>query len=54
MNPFAALDATDQARLVKRREVSPTELVTAAIEAVEAVNPTLNAVIHERFERALG
>jgi hypothetical protein len=30
-NPFAALDATEQAALVQRGEVSPTELVDAAI-----------------------
>ena len=27
-------------------------LVDTAIARIEAVNPTLNAVIHERFERA--
>ncbi|MEZ5142423.1 MAG: amidase [Acidimicrobiales bacterium] len=32
--------------------VSPIELVDAAIARIEKVNPELNAVIHERFERA--
>lgn len=51
-NPFAHLDATAQADLVARGEVSPTELVDAAIAAAEAVNPELNAIIHDRFDRA--
>jgi amidase len=48
----AFLDATDQAALVARGEVSPTELVDGAIARIESLNPTLNAVIHELFERA--
>ena len=32
--------------------MSPLELVDAAIARVEAVNPQLNAVIHERFDKA--
>ncbi|MEI8001282.1 MAG: amidase [Actinomycetes bacterium] len=46
------LDATAQADLVRRGEVTPLELVDAAIARVEASNPALNAVIHERFDRA--
>ena len=48
----AWLDATAQADLVARGDVSPVELVDAAIARIEARNPALNAVIHERFERA--
>jgi len=46
------LDATALAELVRRREVSPLELVDAAIERIERVNPQLNAVVWERFEKA--
>jgi amidase len=46
------LDATAQATLVRRREVSPRELVDAAIARIENVNPQLNAVITTRFEKA--
>ncbi|MFN8052754.1 MAG: amidase [Acidimicrobiales bacterium] len=53
MNPFAALDATAQAALVHDGTASPTELVQAAIDAAEALNPDLNAIIHPRYERAL-
>lgn len=50
-NPYAAHDATAQAELVRNREVSPTELLDAAIDAIEAT-AELNAVIHRRDERA--
>lgn len=53
MEPDAAfLDATAQAELVRTGQASPLELVDAAIERIERVNPQLNAVIHERFEQA--
>jgi amidase len=41
----AWLDATAQAELVRRKEVKPIELVEAAIERIESINPQLNAVI---------
>ena len=46
------LDATAQADLVRRGEVSPKELAEAAIARIEAVNPRLDAVIRTRFEAA--
>lgn len=49
---FGDLDATAQAELVRNGEVSPVELVDDAIRRIEAVNPTVNAVITERFEAA--
>src|SRR3712207_5594339 len=45
------LDATAQADLGRRGEVSPAQLVDAAIERVEKVNPEINPVIHERFDK---
>jgi amidase len=45
-------DATSQAHLVRSGQVSPLELVEAAIERIERCNPTLNAVIHRRFAAA--
>ena len=50
MDPF--LDATAQAELVLKREVSPRELVDAAIARLEKINPQINAVIHPNLERA--
>ena len=46
------LDATAQAELVASGDASPAELVDAAIARVERTNGALNAVIHERFDRA--
>ena len=46
------LDATAQAELVRRREVQPIELVEAAIERIERLNPTLNAVVTPMFQQA--
>jgi amidase len=47
------LDATAQAALVASGDARPRELVAAAIEQIERVNPRVNAVIHERFAAAL-
>lgn len=46
------LDATAQAELVRRGEVQPSELVDAAIARIEQLNPQINAVITQRFEKA--
>ncbi|MGP0071663.1 MAG: amidase [Bryobacteraceae bacterium] len=46
------LDATALADLVRRREASPLELVDAAIQRIQSLNPQLNAVVWERFEKA--
>jgi amidase len=49
---LAGLDATDLAALVARGEVTPRELVDAAAERLERLNPKLEAVIHPMLERA--
>ncbi|GIW43798.1 MAG: 6-aminohexanoate-cyclic-dimer hydrolase [Candidatus Binatia bacterium] len=45
-------DATDQAAAVRSGAVKAEELIEAAIERVERVNPQLNAVILPLFDRA--
>lgn len=45
MDDVGLLDATAQAELVRRGEVTALELVEAALARVERLNPTLNAVI---------
>ena len=52
-NDPAGLDAVGLAGLVRRKEMSATELVLAAIARIEAVNPTVNAVVTPLFEEAL-
>lgn len=50
-NELAKLDATAQADLVKRGEITPIELVESAIVRIEQLNPQLNAVITPLFEQ---
>ena len=51
-NEFTSLDATGLAGLVRRKQVKPIELVEAAIERIERLNPTLNAVVTPMYEQA--
>jgi len=52
LKELAFLDALSQAELVRRKEVQPIELVEAAIERIERVNPTLNAIITTIYDQA--
>lgn len=52
IDELSTMDATAQAELVRRRELTPLALVDAAIARLERVNPTLNAVITPLFEEA--
>src|SRR5215475_15836027 len=52
IDELATMDATAQAELVRRRELTPLELVDAAIARIERINPTINAVITLLFEEA--
>ena len=47
------LDATAQAELLRRGEVSAVELVSAAIARIERLDGVLNSVVAPAFERAL-
>ncbi|MBV9720294.1 MAG: amidase, partial [Mycobacterium sp.] len=46
------MDAVDQAALVKNGEVTPLELLDAAIERIERIDPVLNAVVIRWFDHA--
>src|SRR5688572_12688160 len=48
----AFLDATAQAAMVRRGEVTAAELVGAAAERIERANPVLNAVVRPMFDEA--
>jgi amidase len=52
MDELRWMDAVGQAELVRSGEITPLELVEAACERVQELNPTLNAVIAPRLERA--
>jgi amidase len=51
-DPFARLDATAQAALVREGRASALELVDAAIARLERVNPTLNLLAASDLDRA--
>ncbi len=53
MPSFKTHDALSLAALVKKGEVTPLELVEAAIQRIEKLNPELNAVICKMYEEAL-
>ncbi|MFZ1880259.1 MAG: amidase [Gaiellaceae bacterium] len=46
------IDALEQAAAVRRGDVSPTELLDAAIGRAEAANPELNFLVTDCFEQA--
>ncbi|MEY4130665.1 MAG: 6-aminohexanoate-cyclic-dimer hydrolase [Actinomycetota bacterium] len=46
------VDALSLAESIRNGEKSPLEAVDEAIERIERLNPKVNAVIHERFEKA--
>ena len=52
LDELALLDATAQADLVRNKEVTALELVTAAIDRIERVNPSVNAVVIPMYEKA--
>src|SRR5438132_879197 len=49
---YAEHDGLALAELVRRGEVSPLDLVEAAIARIERHNPALNAVVHTMYDAA--
>jgi amidase len=49
---LGTLDATAQAKLVRKRHVTPLELVESAIARIEKIDPIINATVWRRFEQA--
>ncbi len=52
MQDYIDCDATELARRVREGEVSSAELVDQAIDAIEALDPKLNAVVHRMYDKA--
>jgi amidase len=46
------LSAVETVRLLKRREVSPLELIDVAATRIEATNPKINAFVTLCYDRA--
>ena len=49
---YSQFDAVGLARLIRRRKVSPSELLQTALRRIESVNPTLNAIVATMAEHA--
>ena len=49
---YGNYDGLGLAELVRKKKVTPTELVEEAIQRIETHNPKLNAVINKLYERA--
>lgn len=52
LQEYDRYDGLGLAEQVRRKEVSPMELVEEAIRRIEAVNPQINAVIHPMYDLA--
>ncbi|MBI1239453.1 MAG: amidase [Alphaproteobacteria bacterium] len=52
MNEYADYDAMGLADLVRRREVTPSELLEEAISRAERHNPALNAIVYKAYDEA--
>ncbi|MBS7811021.1 amidase [Roseococcus pinisoli] len=52
VDSYDSYDAVGLAELVRRREVSPAELVDAAIGRIERLDGPINSVIHRLFDEA--
>ena len=52
MDNYSDFDGLGLAQLVATKQVTPAELVEAAISRVERHNPTLNAVVYKGFDDA--
>ncbi|PKL40485.1 MAG: amidase [Spirochaetae bacterium HGW-Spirochaetae-1] len=50
LKEYASYDGLGLAELVKKKKVSPRELCETAIQAIEKINPLLNAVICPMFD----
>jgi len=49
---YGKYDGLGLAELVRKKKVSPAELVEEAISRIETHNPKLNAVVYKLYERA--
>jgi amidase/6-aminohexanoate-cyclic-dimer hydrolase len=52
LKDYASYDALGLAELVRKKEVTASELLEEAIERVEAINPKINAVVKTMYDEA--
>ncbi|MFC0302254.1 amidase [Virgibacillus soli] len=53
LQTYLTWDATEMAKQVKEKQITPKELVALSFDQMEKVNPALNAVVRNRKEKAL-
>lgn len=53
LSEYSGLDATALADLIRRKQVSPEEVLETSLEALEKINGKLNAVVDYTYEYAL-
>jgi fatty acid amide hydrolase 2 len=53
MNPFLAMSGTEQGDAIRNGEVSSQQVVSAHIEQIKRVNPKINAMVQDRFDKAM-
>lgn len=53
LDTYLTWDATEMARLIRDKQVTPTELLACSFEQLKKVNTQLHAVVHERMDKAL-
>lgn len=49
---FGSYDALGLAELVRKKEVTPAELIEEVVARIERVNPTINAVVTKMYDQA--
>ncbi len=49
---YAAYDALGLGELIARKDVTPREVLEAALERIEALDPKINAVVHKTYDEA--
>src|ERR1700683_687769 len=50
--PFSGYDGLGLADLVRRKEISPAELLSSVMNHAEAVNPKINCFAHRHYDEA--
>jgi amidase len=51
MKELIDYDGIELGKLVRKKEVKPTELLEITIQRIEKINPKLNAVIHKMYDQ---
>ncbi|WP_409296708.1 amidase family protein [Peribacillus sp. SCS-26] len=49
---YEEFDGMGLAELIRRREIKKAEVIEAAIDKIERINPKLNAIIHKMYDQA--